>query len=148
MTVAEKPLHYFSIHEAQQLIQEKKLSPVELTRAVLDRIGAVDDKLHAYIRLMAEMPETAPANENHILWYDHQVREVKYEEGHVAYRTWGPGRERLKLAKPPREVRGAGERVNSRDALKSNDGWYWDGPRQVLEVRHHDVQIDIVLDGA
>ncbi len=51
MAVAEKPLYYLSIHEAQQLIKDRKLSPVELTRAVLDRIAAVDDKLHAYINL-------------------------------------------------------------------------------------------------
>ncbi len=54
MTVAEKPLYYLSIHEAQQLIQRRKLSPVELTRAVLDRIQSVDGKLHAYINLMAD----------------------------------------------------------------------------------------------
>jgi len=54
MGVAEKPLYYLTIHEAQQLIKDRKLSPVELTRAVLDRIGAVDGKLHAYINLMAE----------------------------------------------------------------------------------------------
>ena len=54
MAIAEKPLYYLSIHEAQQLIKDRKLSPVELTRSVLDRIGAVDDKLHAYINLMAD----------------------------------------------------------------------------------------------
>jgi aspartyl-tRNA(Asn)/glutamyl-tRNA(Gln) amidotransferase subunit A len=54
MAVAEKPLYYLSIHEAQQLIRERKLSPVELTQSVLDRIAAVDGKLHAYINLMAD----------------------------------------------------------------------------------------------
>ena len=54
MGVAEKPLYYLTIHEAQQLIKNRELSPVELTRAVLDRIEAVDGKLHAYINLMAE----------------------------------------------------------------------------------------------
>jgi len=54
MTVTEKPLYYLSIHEAQQLIKDRQLSPIELTRAVLDRIQAVDDKLHAYINLMAD----------------------------------------------------------------------------------------------
>jgi aspartyl-tRNA(Asn)/glutamyl-tRNA(Gln) amidotransferase subunit A len=54
MAIAEKPLYYLTIHEAQQLIKEKKLSPVELTRAVLDRIQAVDGELHAYIDLMAD----------------------------------------------------------------------------------------------
>jgi aspartyl-tRNA(Asn)/glutamyl-tRNA(Gln) amidotransferase subunit A len=54
MAVAEKPLYYLSIHEAQQWIKDRKLSPVDLTRAVLTRIQTVDDKLHAYIDLMAE----------------------------------------------------------------------------------------------
>jgi aspartyl-tRNA(Asn)/glutamyl-tRNA(Gln) amidotransferase subunit A len=54
MAISEKPLYYLSIHEAQQLIKERKLSPIELTRGVLDRIEAVDGKLHAYINLMAD----------------------------------------------------------------------------------------------
>lgn len=54
MAVSEKPLYYLTIHEAQQLIKEGKLSPVDLTRSVLDRIGAIDGKLHAYIDLMAD----------------------------------------------------------------------------------------------
>ena len=32
MAVAEKPLYYLSIHEAQQLINDRQLSPVELTK--------------------------------------------------------------------------------------------------------------------
>src|SRR5204863_4965882 len=54
MAIAEKPLYYLSIHQAQQLIKDRKLSPVESTRAVLDRIQAVDGKLHAYINLMPD----------------------------------------------------------------------------------------------
>lgn len=54
MTVAEKPLYYLTIHEAQESIRERKLSPVALTQAVLDRIAAADGKLHAYINLMAD----------------------------------------------------------------------------------------------
>jgi aspartyl-tRNA(Asn)/glutamyl-tRNA(Gln) amidotransferase subunit A len=52
VSIGEKPLYYLSIHEAQQLIKDGKLSPVELTQAVLDRIAAVDGELHAYIDLM------------------------------------------------------------------------------------------------
>jgi aspartyl-tRNA(Asn)/glutamyl-tRNA(Gln) amidotransferase subunit A len=54
MAITEKPLYYLSIHESQQLIASRKLSPVELTRAVLDRIDAIDGKLHAYINVMAD----------------------------------------------------------------------------------------------
>ena len=54
MAVVEKPLYYLTIHEAQKLIQSRALSPVELTRAILDRIKAVDEKLHAYVDLMSD----------------------------------------------------------------------------------------------
>jgi len=54
MSASEKPLHHLTIHEAQQLIRGRALSPVELTRAFLQRIEAVDGTLHAYLKLMAE----------------------------------------------------------------------------------------------
>ncbi len=56
MTTAaeDKPLFYLTIHEAQRLIQAGALSPVDLTRAILDRVVAVDGKLHAYLNLMAD----------------------------------------------------------------------------------------------
>jgi aspartyl-tRNA(Asn)/glutamyl-tRNA(Gln) amidotransferase subunit A len=48
-------LHFITISEASRLIQARKLSPVELTRAYLDRIEAVDAQLHAYITLTADL---------------------------------------------------------------------------------------------
>jgi aspartyl-tRNA(Asn)/glutamyl-tRNA(Gln) amidotransferase subunit A len=54
MAKADTPLYYLSIHEAQRLIQGRKLSPVELTRSILERVAAVDGKLHAFINLMAD----------------------------------------------------------------------------------------------
>ena len=35
-----KKLHHLTIHEAHGLLEERKLSPVELTQAFLDRIEA------------------------------------------------------------------------------------------------------------
>jgi len=46
--------HFLSIAEASALIQQRKLSPVELTQAFLDRIAALDDQLHAYITVTAD----------------------------------------------------------------------------------------------
>ncbi|MCZ6623014.1 MAG: amidase [Deltaproteobacteria bacterium] len=54
MTSSEKPLYYLTIHEAQQLIQSRRLSPVELTSAILERIESIDGQLHAYLNLMAD----------------------------------------------------------------------------------------------
>jgi aspartyl-tRNA(Asn)/glutamyl-tRNA(Gln) amidotransferase subunit A len=43
-----------TIAEAAKLIAAKQLSPVELTNACLDRVQALDDKLHAFVHLTAE----------------------------------------------------------------------------------------------
>ena len=45
-----------SIHELSDLYARRELSPVEVTKAYLDRIEAVNPKINAYITLM---PETA-----------------------------------------------------------------------------------------
>ncbi len=42
-------LHELTIHAAHELLTKKEVSAVELTRAVLDRVAAVDDKVGAYI---------------------------------------------------------------------------------------------------
>src|SRR5712692_9636117 len=54
MAAQEKPLFHLTIHEAQRLIRNRALSPVELTRAILKRIETVDGRLHAYANLMAD----------------------------------------------------------------------------------------------
>jgi aspartyl-tRNA(Asn)/glutamyl-tRNA(Gln) amidotransferase subunit A len=43
-----------TIAEAAKLIAARRLSPVELTRACLDRVHALDDRLHAFVRLTEE----------------------------------------------------------------------------------------------
>ncbi len=47
-------LHHLTIAEAARRIATRDLSPVELTRAVLDRIAAADGVLHAYIAVTAD----------------------------------------------------------------------------------------------
>ena len=43
-----------TIAEAARLIAARRLSPVELTRACLDRVQALDDRLHAFVHLTEE----------------------------------------------------------------------------------------------
>ena len=47
-------LHWMTAAEAARAIAARKLSPVELTTALLERIGRLDPKLHVFIRLDAE----------------------------------------------------------------------------------------------
>jgi aspartyl-tRNA(Asn)/glutamyl-tRNA(Gln) amidotransferase subunit A len=48
-------LHFLSIAEAARLIKSRKLSPVELAQAHLDRIGELDGQLSAFISLTADL---------------------------------------------------------------------------------------------
>ena len=47
-------LHELTIHEAHRLLAEGAISAVELTEGVLDRIGAVDNEVKAYLALTPE----------------------------------------------------------------------------------------------
>lgn len=47
-------LAWLGIAEAGKLFREKKLSPTELVRALVERIEKLDGKVHAFIRLEAE----------------------------------------------------------------------------------------------
>jgi aspartyl-tRNA(Asn)/glutamyl-tRNA(Gln) amidotransferase subunit A len=40
---------HLTIHELQPLLRNQEISPVELTREILDRISAIDSKLHCYL---------------------------------------------------------------------------------------------------
>ena len=52
-------LHRLTIHEAHGLLRDKKISSVELTRAVLKNLEAIDSKVRACLRITAD---TALAN--------------------------------------------------------------------------------------
>ena len=49
---------YLTITEASKLIAARKLSPVELTEAYLDRIGRLDSQLDSFVTLTAERART------------------------------------------------------------------------------------------
>src|SRR5262245_13647872 len=48
MTSTGSQFAYLSLAEAATLIAKRELSPAELTQAMLDRISALDPKLHSY----------------------------------------------------------------------------------------------------
>jgi aspartyl-tRNA(Asn)/glutamyl-tRNA(Gln) amidotransferase subunit A len=47
-------LHHLTITEAARLFRARKLSPVELTRAYLDRIASIDGEIHSYLLVTAD----------------------------------------------------------------------------------------------
>jgi amidase len=48
-------LHYSTIIETASAIRSRKISPVELTRTMLDRIARLDPSLHSYATVTAEL---------------------------------------------------------------------------------------------
>jgi aspartyl-tRNA(Asn)/glutamyl-tRNA(Gln) amidotransferase subunit A len=52
--MTDDALHFLSIAEAARLIEQRRLSPVDLTRAYLDRIEAIDPQLNAYLLVTAD----------------------------------------------------------------------------------------------
>jgi aspartyl-tRNA(Asn)/glutamyl-tRNA(Gln) amidotransferase subunit A len=53
MTATE--LHFITVAEAARRIARRELSPVELTEAYLQRIGAFDDQLQSFVTLTADL---------------------------------------------------------------------------------------------
>lgn len=53
--MASDELHFTTIAQAAELIRTRKVSPVELTQAYLDRIAALDPQLNAYITVTADL---------------------------------------------------------------------------------------------
>ncbi len=49
-----EPLHWLTVAEAADLLAHREVSSVELTRAALERIGALDDRIHAFLTLTEE----------------------------------------------------------------------------------------------
>ena len=47
-------LCFLTIQQASELLRRRELSPVELTRAFLERIDSIDGDLHAYITVLAD----------------------------------------------------------------------------------------------
>ncbi len=55
MSASDLPLHFQSITQVAKQIRSKQISPVELTRAILDRISQLDPKLNSYAHLTADL---------------------------------------------------------------------------------------------
>jgi amidase len=54
MDTATADLHYLELTELAACIRTRKISPLEVTRAQLDRIAALDGELGSYVQVMAD----------------------------------------------------------------------------------------------
>lgn len=51
---AAGPLHYLTLSEVSRLIETGEASPVEITKTLLERIDALDKRLHSYLAVFAD----------------------------------------------------------------------------------------------
>lgn len=91
--------------------------------------------LYLGLDLMADFPEQAPANENHILASNADVRSVKYGESTIAYETSTASTETLKLISKPSATTLSGKPLKTR----------WDGKRHLLTIKHDGGVVKITL---
>ena len=52
--MSDPPLHYMTITGLAEMIRSREVSPVEVTQAILDRIGSLDGHLKSYATLMSD----------------------------------------------------------------------------------------------
>src|SRR5258708_39694753 len=66
--IGRKPMELtaLSLTEAAELIRQRKISPLELTRACLDRVEQIDGRLNSFVTLTAEaaLRQAQQATEN------------------------------------------------------------------------------------
>ncbi len=53
--MSDDEVHFLEMHEVARLLHARKLSPVELTRSMLDRIDRIDRRLGAFARVTPEL---------------------------------------------------------------------------------------------
>ena len=52
--MADRPLHFLSLTELSERLRRRELSPVEVTRAMVDRISALDGRIASYVTVLGE----------------------------------------------------------------------------------------------
>ncbi len=54
MAVSVSDIHYLELTEVAHLVQTRKVSPVELTEAMLRRVESLEPRLHAFATVTPE----------------------------------------------------------------------------------------------
>jgi hypothetical protein len=94
-----------------------------------------------FSRIMACIPETAPAGEDHLLQNRSDVKSIRYQLHAVEYETVAPGEEILVLHNRPREVAAGGKNLAKLDKLTDEEeGWTF-SQGNLLRVRHRQPKV-------
>jgi len=102
--------------------------------------------LWSLLEIMEKIPEAGPAGETRMLRYSSPIREIRYGQGGVRYRTGGPGAETLKVRGKVLRVEAGGRTLRPgllRDAETA--GWSFDPETGLLHVRHAGSSVQVFL---
>jgi hypothetical protein len=100
-----------------------------------------------FLRIMSEIPETAPQDEDHFLFSTSYVRDVQYSLRAIALRTWKPGEARFSLRHEPIEVSDEHGSIPELRKIETatTSGWVYDPIHHFLRVRHAAKDVKIIL---
>lgn len=98
-----------------------------------------------FTRIMAEIPETAPRDENHLLHFSGDVSQILYGDSDIRYRTLGAGSEVFILRDAPRSVVAGGKGLEKDGGTGGQNSWAYDAETHVLRVRHRETNVQILL---
>ncbi len=102
------------------------------------------DYVPHFIDGMVAIPETAPADTDHMLRSTSAVQDIRYAAYQIEYRTFEPGIQKLRLTFQPRQIFTGGRLLEQKIKLDSRPGWFFDGSSQVLVIQAEDVNVKIV----
>lgn len=104
---------------------------------------------HQFLRIMSEIPETAPQDENHFIYHDGYLKDISYSPHRIVLDTWDLGESRFSLTRPPVAVRDdEGTLPELREINQASYGWTYDPGHHFLRVRSCGHKVIIDLGGA
>ncbi|HAL17587.1 MAG TPA: hypothetical protein DCP32_12835 [Anaerolineaceae bacterium] len=101
------------------------------------------DYVPHFIDGMAAMPETAPADSDHLLHSTSVVQQINYNPYRVSYRTFSPGTQILRLTFKPVSVQAGREPLSYQASPAGGPGWTFDEDQRVLRIISNDREVVI-----
>jgi hypothetical protein len=102
------------------------------------------DYVPHFIDGMACMPETAPANADHLLRSSSVIQQITYAPRNIRYRSFdAESVERLRLTFAPQSIRVGGEMLLENEVDNPKGGWKFDPGLGVLDVHHFQPDVEI-----
>ncbi len=99
-----------------------------------------------FTRIMAEIPQTAPRDENHLLKTSSDVGHIQYGARSIRYETVGPGFEIFIVAQEPQGVEVDAVKLPRRGAASRLKGWHYDPTTQLLRISHEGTKVEILIE--